>query len=166
MRAMFNADMLSILRLPLRVVPDTLHNRLAASALNHLLRGQSLRARLHELEGYSICLDIRDTGTKLYFRISNNRFIPGRSGSPVCTIRGALRDFAALAARTEDADTLFFKRRLCIEGDTEAGLHVKNLIDSLDYDWGAHVRDVLPRALAAPAAKALQRLRDLRRRRR
>jgi predicted lipid carrier protein YhbT len=32
-----------------------------------------------------------------------------------------------IAARKQDPDTLFFQRRLVIEGDTELGLYVKNL---------------------------------------
>jgi predicted lipid carrier protein YhbT len=39
-----------------------------------------------------------------------------------------------LVSRQEDPDTLFFLRRLMIEGDTELGLAVKNLLDSRDPD--------------------------------
>ena len=39
-----------------------------------------------------------------------------------------------LMLREEDPDTLFFSRRLRIEGDTELGLIVKNLLDSVDWD--------------------------------
>lgn len=49
-------------------------------------------------------------------------------------IRGNWRDFLLLASRHEDPDTLFFRRRLTVEGDTELGLEIKNLIDSLDPD--------------------------------
>ncbi|MEE8428093.1 MAG: SCP2 sterol-binding domain-containing protein, partial [Gammaproteobacteria bacterium] len=34
----------------------------------------------------------------------------------------------------EDSDTLFFQRRLRMEGDTELGLEIKNFLDSLDAD--------------------------------
>lgn len=37
-----------------------------------------------------------------------------------------------LARRQEDPDTLFFNRRLSMEGDTELGLVVKNAIDALE----------------------------------
>jgi predicted lipid carrier protein YhbT len=37
-----------------------------------------------------------------------------------------------LAQRQEDPDTLFFNRRLSMEGDTELGLVVKNAIDALE----------------------------------
>jgi predicted lipid carrier protein YhbT len=43
-------------------------------------------------------------------------------------------DLLLIAGRKEDPDTLFFQRRLKIEGDTEIGLEVKNLIDALDID--------------------------------
>jgi len=52
-------------------------------------------------------------------------------GKPDVTIRAGLFDYLALALRQEDPDTLFFTRRLVLEGDTELGLAVKNALDSL-----------------------------------
>ena len=52
-------------------------------------------------------------------------------GKPDVTVRASLADYAALALRREDPDTLFFERRLVIEGDTALGLTVKNALDSL-----------------------------------
>ena len=43
-------------------------------------------------------------------------------------------DLILIAGRKQDPDTLFFQRRLKIEGDTELGLEVKNLIDAIDID--------------------------------
>ena len=37
-----------------------------------------------------------------------------------------------LAMRKEDPDTLFFSRRLSMQGDTELGLLLKNTLDSLE----------------------------------
>ena len=45
---------------------------------------------------------------------------------------GNTNDLLMIAARREDPDTLFFQRRLRIEGDTELGLTVKNLLDAID----------------------------------
>ena len=47
---------------------------------------------------------------------------------PDVCIRGRLRDFVALANQEVDPDTLFFRRRLQISGDTDLGLQVKNLM--------------------------------------
>jgi predicted lipid carrier protein YhbT len=43
-------------------------------------------------------------------------------------------DFLVLAGRQEDPDTLVFQRRLVMQGDTELGLQVKNLLDGLDVE--------------------------------
>jgi len=39
-----------------------------------------------------------------------------------------------LATSNEDPDSLFFSRKLSIEGNTEDGLYIKNLIDAMDFD--------------------------------
>ena len=54
--------------------------------------------------------------------------------SPEVTIRASVEDFGLLATRRIDADTLFFQRRLVIEGDVSLGLMVKNYLDALDID--------------------------------
>lgn len=65
-------------------------------------------------------------------------------------------DLVLIAGRKQDPDTLFFQRRLKIEGDTELGLEVKNLIDAIDIDQ-------LPRSvhsLVDYSANFLQNTRD------
>lgn len=64
----------------------------------------------------------------------NNQLVVARHAPVEVTISGNWREFLLLASRQEDPDTLFFRRRLQIDGDTELGLAVKNLIDSLDPD--------------------------------
>src|SRR3546814_2476010 len=57
--------------------------------------------------------------------------------SDVCSsdlVRGTATDLLLLAARLEDADTLFFQRRLVLTGDTELGLTVRNLLDRLPWE--------------------------------
>ncbi|SNB73692.1 SCP-2 sterol transfer family protein [Kingella negevensis] len=39
-----------------------------------------------------------------------------------------------MMTREEDPDTLFFNRKLQIEGDTELGLITKNLLDCVEWD--------------------------------
>ena len=45
-----------------------------------------------------------------------------------------MNDLILVAGRKEDPDTLFFQRRLSIEGDTELGLEVKNLMDNIEFE--------------------------------
>ena len=131
------------LLLPLRFVPDAVHSRLLVRAFNHLLRGQSIVQRLRELEGKTLCLAITDIDCRCQFLIQDGRLRSADSIPADVTIRGRLHDFILLATRREDPDTLFFSRRLCIEGDTETGVHFKNLLDAMEFDWSAHVNDVL-----------------------
>lgn len=55
---------------------------------------------------------------------------------PDLRIAATAQDFGALAAGEVDADTLYFSRRLIVEGDTELALMVKNTLDSLDASRG------------------------------
>ena len=141
------ATLLPALRAPLRVVleqaPERALTRLLAAALSHLLRGQALAGRLPELAGKHVSLLVSDLHRELRFRITPAGLASGWDTAWDVRIRGSYDDFWRLAMRNEDPDTLFFQRRLTIEGDTETGLMLKNLLDGLEYDWRAHVRAVL-----------------------
>ncbi len=146
--------LLNVLVVPWRLVPDIVHCAVLARIVSHLLRGQRLAARLCELEGKIVCIHITDAPSRLYFLIADGGLQPAPPVHADVTIRGCLEDFWLLATRREDPDTLFFNRRLCIEGDTETGLHVKNLLDALEYDWESHFSAVL----GAPIGSKVGRL--------
>ncbi|MCV5960072.1 SCP2 sterol-binding domain-containing protein, partial [Escherichia coli] len=61
-----------------------------------------------------------------------------------------------IAGRKEDPDTLFFQRRLSIEGDTELGLEVKNLMDSVDLEQLPKAMQVALNQLADFVQKGVQ----------
>lgn len=127
------------LLLPLRVIPGPVHAAVLSTVLNRLLVGQPIAARLPELDGKVITIDITDAPCRLTFRITQGRVASAPNAIPQVCIRGQFHDFWLLATRREDPDTLFFERRLCIEGDTETGLYLKNLLDSMEFDFKAHV---------------------------
>lgn len=123
---------------PLRVIPDHIHARFISCIINHLLSGQEVKKRLHELDGKSICINIKDTLNCFYFRIKDNHLLPTSNKNVNVIITGESASFWQLATKQEDPDTLFFRRSLNIEGETETGVHIKNIIDSLEFDWDAH----------------------------
>lgn len=47
---------------------------------------------------------------------------------------GNANDLILIVARKQDPDTLFFQRRLQIEGDIELGLCVKNLMGAIELE--------------------------------
>ncbi len=86
-----------------------------------------------QLLGKLVRLEITDAGLKLSVRFDGMRFAPASERAPAdVTIAATAADFALLALRREDPDTLFFSRRLLIAGDAEAGLVAKNALDSLE----------------------------------
>jgi predicted lipid carrier protein YhbT len=87
------------------------------------------------LRGRSFMLTVRDLGLSVRFESTPSGFRVSRASRPPdLTISASLRDYIALWLREEDPDTLFFARRLTVEGDTDLGLTVKNLLDGIDWE--------------------------------
>jgi len=99
------------------------------------------REAVGPLVGRRFALIVRDLGLAVHFESTPADFRASEAPyAPELTIAASLRDFIALALREEDPDTLFFARRLSIEGDTDLGLTVKNLLDGID--WGTALREL------------------------
>ncbi|MDT3737056.1 MAG: SCP2 sterol-binding domain-containing protein [Denitratisoma sp.] len=104
------------------------------TALNLALDRILPRATLEPLTGKLVCLRVTDGGLTLNFTLTEKGFRPAvSSAKPDLMISAKARDFIALALREEDPDTLFFSRRLLMEGDTDLGLLVKNTLDAIDW---------------------------------
>jgi len=85
------------------------------------------------LAGRSLRLRLLDAGVGFDFCWQGSAFAAARHGpAPDLTIGASVHDLMLLARRQEDPDTLFFSRRLLLEGDTELGLLFKNTLDSLE----------------------------------
>jgi predicted lipid carrier protein YhbT len=106
----------------------------AALAINAWL-GAALNAKtLPMARGRVIAVHVRDIGLRLAFMVEEEGVIACGGAHADATIGADARDFIALARREADPDTLFFSRRLLMEGDTELALLVKNTLDGLDFD--------------------------------
>lgn len=117
---------------PLRWLPQPLHGAALALALNRLLARQIGDGELEFLRGRVFCLEISDLGIRYRLHLGARGFDSAPAASPdELVFSGALETFLQLATGREDADTLFFQRRLRLQGDTAAGLHLKNFIDAL-----------------------------------
>ncbi|MFC2973016.1 SCP2 domain-containing protein [Azotobacter bryophylli] len=121
--------------LPLAARTPFLLQRLALErSLNQVLAEPLGEGAFEALEGRWMRLEVADLQLAWCLTCTRGRLrIAARAPFEVC-IRGNWREFLLLASRQEDPDTLFFRRRLVIEGDTDLGLAIKNLIDSLDPD--------------------------------
>lgn len=117
-----------------RRLPSTPPSWALVTALNQLVQRGILPADMSLLEGKRFAVEVRDAGLQLQFAANAQRFtLDGGHGAPDLRLSANLVDFARMMRREEDPDTLFFNRKLVIEGDTELGLIVKNLLDSVDW---------------------------------
>lgn len=145
------------LSLPFRLVPGVLHSTVLASVLDRVLARPLADGELDFLFGRSVAIRVDDAGIDYRLFLGVGGFYAGHAGRAAdVTMSGSLYDFLVLATGDEDPDTLFFQRRLRIEGDTALGLQVKNLLDSLDL--GLHDLPETARAWVEGALAAYRRL--------
>ncbi len=103
------------------------------TALNVALGRWLPREPLEPLIGKRFAIKVLDAGLTLRFSYGGRAFYPSSDAAPAdLTISAKSRDFIALLAREEDSDSLFFSRRLLMEGDTELGLVTKNTLDAVE----------------------------------
>ena len=106
---------------------------LLVTALNQVL-AKELPADVRQfLLGKKLRIHVTDARLTFDFTCNGVRFVAcKKQDASDLTISANAQDFLRLAQRQEDPDTLFFNRRLSMEGDTELGLLVKNALDALE----------------------------------
>ncbi len=117
-------------------LPQWPHAVVLSTGLNAVLKMKLLpEDSLELLEGRSFLVDVLDTGGRACFTFRRGLFRPVFTPpqTPDLAFRANLSAFLQLVARQEDPDTLFFNRELSIEGDTELGLIVKNMLDAVEW---------------------------------
>ena len=115
-------------------------------ALNHMLRRGLLPADMNQFAGRHFQLDVLDLGISIRFSADTQRFTAENyPGAPDLRLAANSADYLRMILREEDPDTLFFNRKLQIEGDTALGLATKNLLDCVDWRW----QRLLPQRLTA-----------------
>lgn len=121
--------------LPLKVLPQALHNRLLANIINKILVNDLNAGELDFLQDKSVAIEISDIGMRYQLTLSGTRLVGANvQADNDLTVRASLYDFMSMASRQVDPDTLVFQRRLVMEGDTELGLGLKNYLDGMDIE--------------------------------
>ncbi|CAK7022289.1 hypothetical protein CUZ56_02888 [Saezia sanguinis] len=117
-----------------RILPAMPPELALVFTLNRMLKKGVLPADMSLLAGKHYQIDVLDAGLTIRFTATEEKFTLSRSAqTPDLRFAANTADFIKILLREEDPDTLFFNRRLMIEGDTELGLVVKNLFDSVDW---------------------------------
>jgi Putative lipid carrier protein len=122
------------LALPISFTPFPVKKVVLQQLLNWQFRHALSEGELDFLEGRFLGIEIADVNLRWITTLQNGRLTVSRDAEADVWFRGEANDLLLVAARKADPDMLFFQRRLVIEGDTELGLEVKNLMDAIELD--------------------------------
>lgn len=123
----------TILSKPFSLLPERLHTTVIVSTLNVFLAQALIEGELDFLQDQSVSVEVNDLKLKFALSLHHNKLIASQwLAEDDLNLSGSLYDYMLLANRQEDSDTLFFQRRLKMEGNTVLGLEVKNLLDGMD----------------------------------
>lgn len=120
-------------RVLLAGIPVAAQRRVVRKLLANALASEWMRENLQPIADRRLGIEVRDLDLHWVFELHRNelRFseLPAEA-----TVSGTATDLLLLASRLEDADTLFFQRRLALTGDVELGLLLRNLLDRLPWE--------------------------------
>ncbi len=124
----------SIIKTPVKLAPFALKRQVLEQLLGWQFRQALEDGELEFLEGRWLQIEVRDIGLQWFTSVDNGRLVVREDAPADVSFSADANDLLLIAARKQDPDTLFFQRRLVIEGDTELGLYVKNLMDAIELD--------------------------------
>ncbi|SFN25483.1 Predicted lipid carrier protein YhbT, contains SCP2 domain [Izhakiella capsodis] len=124
----------NFMRYPLSFTPFAVKKHVLQQVLCWQFSHALAEGELDFLEGRWLGIDITDLGLCWRMTVREGRIELADGTHADAWFRGQANDLLLIAARRQDPDTLFFQRRLIIEGDTELGLEVKNLMDAIELE--------------------------------
>ncbi|EPG9529132.1 ubiquinone anaerobic biosynthesis accessory factor UbiT [Klebsiella pneumoniae] len=124
----------SLMSVPVKLAPFALKRQVLEQVLSWQFRQALAEGELEFLEGRWLGIHVRDIGLLWYTSVVDGRLVVSQQADADVSFSADASDLLMIAARKQDPDTLFFQRRLVIEGDTELGLYVKNLMDAIELE--------------------------------
>ncbi len=124
----------SLMSVPVKLAPFALKRQVLEQVLSWQFRQALADGELEFLESRWLSINVRDIGLLWYTSVVDGRLVVSQQADADVSFSADASDLLMIAARKQDPDTLFFQRRLVIEGDTELGLYVKNLMDAIELE--------------------------------
>ncbi len=127
----------TILKPVLKLIPQKIQSSALLKVLNTIFKEAIDDGDFEFLQNKWLRISISDLALDRWLSFDSQQLIMASTNTAPLedvTFMATGDDLLLIAARKQDPDTLFFQRRLKIEGDTELGLEVKNLIDSIDLE--------------------------------
>lgn len=119
--------------------PKTLAERALSAMLNHVLGAELKQQQLQFLQQQWVRIEVPDLALCFSVTVSpslyNAKLVASlQPQTAAVTMRGNSASLLLMMSGQVDPDTLFFRRKLLIKGDTELGLEVKNLLDTVELE--------------------------------
>ena len=124
----------SLMSVPVKLAPFALKRQVLEQVLSWQFRQALAEGELEFLEGRWLSIHVRDIDLQWFTSVVNGKLVVSQNAQADVSFSADASDLLMIAARKQDPDTLFFQRRLVIEGDTELGLYVKNLMDAIELE--------------------------------
>lgn len=137
-----------LMNVTIKLTPFALKRQVLEQVLSWQFHQVLADGELEFLEGRWLSVHVRDIGLKWYTTVENEKLIVSQQADADVSFSADASDLLMIAARKQDPDTLFFQRRLVIEGDTELGVYVKNLMDAIELEKMSKVLRVMLLQLA------------------
>lgn len=134
-----NQKVVSVIPLIMRRVnhyaPKAVQVRVLSLALNQFFQQECRSGELDFLLNKSVVIEVTDYQLAFGISLVDKRLqvsLPAHKQDSL--IKASSVDFLQMITNQVDPDTLFFRRKLVILGDTELGLECKNLLDSIGLE--------------------------------
>jgi predicted lipid carrier protein YhbT len=115
-----------------RRLPTQPPSWLAARVLDRVLWPRLDAAARAALAGHTVEVEVIEPGLRVRLQLGADGFTVAPSAAPVAlTIRARADALWRLLRGADDADRLFFERKLVMEGDTEYGVVLKHVLDAV-----------------------------------
>ena len=118
----------------LKATPLVVEAVAVGSMLSALVRRNAeLAERLGELDGKIFYFEARDIGKGFFIKIDDGdiKVVLHTRRAPDVTMRGDVSVLLDVFSGRVDPDTVFFSRKLEVEGDTATAIHFKNILASV-----------------------------------
>jgi O2-independent ubiquinone biosynthesis accessory factor UbiT len=148
----------NLLTIPLKLMPQPATAVSLSIVLNIFFsRYPDLKKQLSELSGKIFEFGVDDLDESFYMMVDDQGGVTIHTycdNIPNVTMSGTSSAFLSLLFQTADPDSLFFSRALDLSGETDTGLHFKNILNNVDIDWERELATLF----SAPVARTLMSL--------
>ncbi len=120
---------------PFELVPNTISNKIIIKIFNNVFFRAIEDGDLNFLENNWVLIEVTDIKLSFSLGLKSGRLVYNQQRQQTnLHISAESCDFLAMVTRKTDPDTLFFQRKIKMQGSTELGLYVKNFLDAFDVE--------------------------------